>query len=114
MTFLSLSISVLLGLALFSGCNDEGTCVVFLGSDKPISCIDVTDQVSTGDAKSSCTSGGGTWQESACSTVEAIGECADRAGSVVVYYQEYLVALSITEAELIESCQESGSTYSEL
>ena len=56
---------------------------------------------------------GGMWQESSCSVEDAVGQCEDLAGSISVFYPEYLVAFSFTSADMRETCEEQSGVYTE-
>ncbi len=112
--FTLISIVGLVLLALAVGCSDDGGSCLLGDADEPLSCIEYSSQVPTGDAKKSCESNGSTWQVGPCSLDSAVGQCVDVAGSSVIYYQAFLTALGSTEESLEMSCTDADGTYSSL
>jgi len=96
-----------------AGCSDDGSCLLESG-DQPVSCIEYSSQVSNNAARSSCTNGGGVWQDSSCSLEDAVGYCDDSFGSRTVYYPGFVESLGTSVAELARSCEEIMGEFTTL
>jgi hypothetical protein len=102
---------VLLVLSLLACSDDHGTCAV-INSGVLHACIDYGDGVAESDARRSCESSGGAWQDGSCGDTGAAARC-DAFGASTTYYDAYL-ALGVTLDELRATCAQTAGEFTEL
>jgi len=104
----------LLIVAAIAGCSsDSPSCELTSNAGELLVCIEYADAIADKDAKASCESGGGTWQDSSCDSFGAVARC-DAFGSSSWYYDGYLTDTGITIAELETTCVQMSGAFTEL
>ncbi|HTM19354.1 MAG TPA: hypothetical protein VL172_02565 [Kofleriaceae bacterium] len=104
----------LLALALLApACDDSSpSCELTMG-DTLLVCIDYGGPISVSDARASCQDNGGSWQESACDSGDAVARC-ELFGSSTWYYAPYVAQTGTTFDMLRADCEQTGGTFTQL
>jgi len=104
---------LLAALGLATACGGDPPSCTLSSQAGTLACIQYASAVSESDAKASCASGGGTWQEMPCDTAGAIAQC-DAFGSSTWYYPPYLSDTGATLADLQMTCEDAGGEFTPL